>query len=147
MVKNIYVYENQEFHSIRELAEYAGLNEKTLTARLRRGLSVEEACNKDSLKNRYFEDGKRGKKSLAQICREQEKDAALVRNRLRYGYSLDDALNRQKKISRQGRPIVVYGIQYDSVSSALRNLGLTDRESAVRRRLKSGMNPDDAFDL
>jgi len=43
------------------------------------------------------------RKSIVQICDEQSKDASLVRNRMKYGYSLNDALNKPKKITRQGK--------------------------------------------
>lgn len=79
------------------------------------------------------------------ICREQAKNADLIRNRLKYGYSLNDALNKPKKISKQGMSIVVNGILYNSVASALRGLNLLHKESTVRRRLKLGMKPDEAF--
>ena len=84
-------------------------------------------------------------KSISEICKEQEKDAALVKNRLKYGYSLEDALNRPKKITRQGIPIVVKGILYHSIASALDKLEMRDKESTIRRRLKEGRAPDEAF--
>ena len=37
--KNTYVYDNKEFHSIKALAQYTGKNEKTITARLRQGMT------------------------------------------------------------------------------------------------------------
>ena len=49
MKKRVYELEGKEFYSVRELAEYCGVNEKTITARLRRGLSVEAACEKKNL--------------------------------------------------------------------------------------------------
>ena len=105
----IYSYDNKNFHSIKDLAKYVNVNEKTLTARLRRGLSIEAACEKSDLRCTYYLDhGKQ--KSLTQICQEQSKSRELVMNRLKYGYSLHDALNKPKKTSRQGRPIVVHGV-------------------------------------
>jgi hypothetical protein len=144
MARRVYVYEGREFSSIRKLSEYVNINEKTLTARLRKGMSVEEACQKADLRCSYYVDGGK-EKSIAQICREQAKNADLIRNRLKYGYSLNDALNKPKKISKQGIPIVVNGILYNSIASALRGLNLLHKESTVRRRLKLGMKPDEAF--
>lgn len=50
MARHVYVYEGREFSSIRKLSEYVNVNEKTLTARLRKGMSVEEACQKADLR-------------------------------------------------------------------------------------------------
>lgn len=144
MARHVYVYEGREFSSIRKLSEYVNVNEKTLTARLRKGMSVEEACQKADLRCSYYVDGGK-EKPITQICREQAKNADLIRNRLKYGYSLNDALNKPKKISKQGIPVVVNGILYNSVASALRGLNLLHKESTVRRRLKLGMKPDEAF--
>ncbi|MBQ9135971.1 MAG: hypothetical protein IJX66_07775 [Lachnospiraceae bacterium] len=144
MVKKIYIYEGQEFSSRKALAQYTGIHEKTLTARLRKGMSLEEACKKTDLRCSYHRDGD-VEKSIVQICEEQDKDEELIRNRLHYGYSLHDALNKPKKITRQGIPIVVNGILYNSIAAALRKLGLEDKENIVRGRLARGMTPDRAF--
>lgn len=143
-MENLYHYDNREFHSLRQLAEYVGINEKTITARLRRKMSIEEACNKIDLRCTYYlDDGV--KKSITQICKEKSKDEVLVRNRLKYGYSLNEALNNPKKISKQGTPIVVNGIFYNSISSAIKQLNMSDKESTIRRRLRAGIIPDIAF--
>lgn len=141
---NIYEYDGKCFRSIKQLSQYVGINEKTLTARLRKGLSVKQACDNKDLRCRYFEDNEH-EKSIEEICKEQSKDSSLVRNRLRYGYSMNDALNKPKKVSKQGIPIVVNGKLYNSISAALKQLGLLSKESTVRRRLREGMKPDDAF--
>ena len=146
MARNIYKYKGREFYSIKALAQYVHINDKTLTARLRRGMSVEDACDTANLNHSYYKVGN-VEKSLTQICDEQKKDIALVRNRLQYGYSLNDALNKPKKISRQGIPIVVNGTLYNSISDALRSLNLINKESLVRRRLKAGIKPDEAFNV
>lgn len=79
------------------------------------------------------------------IFNEKSKDEVLVRNRLKYGYSLNEALNNPKKISKQGTPIVVNGIFYNSISSAIKQLNMSDKESTIRRRLRAGIIPDIAF--
>lgn len=145
-MRKIYQYDGKEFSSIKKLAEYVNINEKTLTARLRRGMSIEEACERSDFRCSYYED-EEARKSIAQICNEQKKDAALIRNRLKYGYSFKDALNTPKKISRQGRPIVVNGILYNSIAAALKKMNLLHKESTVRKRLKKGMKPEEAFDF
>ena len=126
-----YEYDGKEFSSIKKLAEYAGINEKTLTARLKRGMKVDEACTRKLLNKRYYEIGGE-EKGLSQICSESQKDAALVRNRLKYGYSLEKALNTPKKVRRQGYPIVVNGILYNSIAQAIRKYGKEKEEHVIR---------------
>lgn len=79
------------------------------------------------------------------MCADHGKDVELVRNRLNRNYSLNDALNKPKKIAKQGMPIVVDGILYNSISEAVRKLDLVNKESTIRRRLRAGWNPDSAF--
>lgn len=145
-MKNIYTYNGVEYGSIEALSEATGINKKTLTARLRRGMPIEKACQNIDMRYSYHEDpSDKKEKSIQQICKDHSKDAALVQNRLRYGYSLNDALNKPKLIRRQGCPIVVNGILYNSIAEALRKLDLVEKEQIVRRRLKEGMKPDKAF--
>ena len=44
-----YILDDKEFYSVKELAIYAGINEKRITARLRKGMSVADACVKKIL--------------------------------------------------------------------------------------------------
>jgi len=141
-----YTYDGKEFPSIKALAKYAGIHEKTLYARIRKGMQIEEACKNKDLRCSYQCDPEDNKeKSIAQICKDKSKNPELVRNRLKYGYSINDALNKPKKIARQGSPIVVNGILYNCISAAIRKHNLVEKESTIRRRLKSGMTPDMAF--
>ena len=142
--KNVYEIDGMKFYSIKKLAEYSGVHEKTITARLRRGMSVEDACKKKDLRCTYYSYEKE-EKPLCRICEEEEKNCELVRNRLKYGYSLKDALNKPKKISKQGKSIVVNGVLYNSISMACRKLKLEDKENTIRSRLRAGKSPNEAF--
>lgn len=143
-MKNTYSIDGRDFHSLKDLAAYVGKNEKTITARLRRGMSVEAACKVEDLRCTYHP-YKDEKKPLSQICKDEGKNRELVQNRLSYGYSLEDALYKPKKISRQGKPIVVNGVMYRSISMACRELGLESRENTIRSRIRIGKSVDDAF--
>ena len=97
---NKYTYDNRNFSSIKALAQYAGVNEKTLCKRLQRGMSVEEACTKQLFNCRYYPDNG-VKKSLTQLCADHGKDVELVRNRLnraikrKYNRIYDDAISKE----------------------------------------------------
>lgn len=144
MGRRIYEVDGLVFYSLKALSKYSGVHEKTITARLRRGMTLQEACEKTDLRCTYYSDGN-NKKSITQICDEQAKNPELIRNRLKYGYSLKDALNMPKKTSRQGKEIVVYGILYNSISEACRKRGVEDKESTIRSRLRAGKSPEAAF--
>lgn len=58
----MYEFDGKEFGSLKDLAKYAGINEKTLTARIRRGMPVEQACQKTDLRCKYSMD--QGAKNL-----------------------------------------------------------------------------------
>ena len=137
-----YIYQGQKFSSVKSLARYVGINEKTLMARLHRGLDIEKACEATDFRCTYY-DGK----SLSQMCREKQKSKELVGNRIKYGYSLEEALNRPKCITKQGRPVKVKGVAYASVIQAIRALGLTEKEATIRSRLHLGWNIDSAFEF
>ena len=143
-MKNVYSIDGKDFYSIKALAAYVGKNKKTITARLRKGMSVEEACDLKDFRCKYFPH-KNEEKPLCKICEEEEKDRYLVQNRLNYGYSLTDALNKPKKISKQGQPIVVNGVLYNSIAAACRKLGLEEKENTIRSRLRIGKTADEAF--
>ena len=143
-MNNVYWLDGQQFSSIKALSAYVGINEKTITARLRKGMSIEEACNKRDLRCRYIS-YKNEEMALCKICNAEEKDTGLVSNRLRYGYSLTEALNKPKKISKQGKPIIVNGTLYNSISSACRKLGLECKEGTIRSRLRAGKTVEEAF--
>lgn len=141
---NVYIYDGKNFSSIKQLSEYTGVHEKTITARLKRGMPLESACEKRKYNEKYYSD-KGSEKSIAQICREYGKDEGLVRNRLKRNYSMNQALNRPKKVSKQGQPILVNGVLYNSIAEAARKLHLEHKENTIRSRLYAGWSSDDAF--
>ena len=108
--------------------------------------SMEAACQKQLFNCTYYMDGGIVK-SLSQVCIDHGKDAGLVRNRLKRNYSLNKALNSPKKIAKQGKPVVVNGILYNSIAEAARKLGLPHKESTIRSRLRAGWSNNDAFNF
>lgn len=139
-----YQYDNKEFSSLKALAGYAGINEKTLTARLRRGMILKDACGKKDLRCTYFAEDD-GEKSLTEICEDNDKDYYLVLNRLKYGYNMKEALNTPKKVTKQGSPVVVDGILYNSLAAAIRKYNLEEKEHKIRLRIRKGRDPTEVF--
>lgn len=132
MSKNIYILDGKEFTSIRSLSQHSKVNEKTITARLRRGWSVEEACRPGDRRSSWDV-------TLNQVCRDQKKNSDLVRNRLSRGYNLHDALNKPKSITKQGKSVVVDGVLYNSIMDAIRAYGMEKRENAIRAKMARGV--------
>ena len=119
--KNTYAYKEKDFHSLKELSKYVKINEKTLAARIRRGMSIDEACAAKDFRCHYFNiDGE--EKSITQVCEDQAKDAALVSNRMKYGYSIHEALNKPKKVTK---------------SKSYQNSNVRDNEDKKEVKLKS----------
>lgn len=141
---NEYIYDGKSFSSINALSKYTGVNEKTITARLKRNMSIDDACSTKRVNGCYFMDNGI-EKPLIQICAEQNKNISLVRNRMKLNYNLNKALNEPKKVTKQGSQIVVHGILYNSIAEAIRKLNLSHKETTIRRRLRAGISPDDAF--
>lgn len=138
----MYKYEGMEFSSLRKLAAYAGINEKTLTARLRRGVELEEACD-SVLKGRVYLRGAQ-KGSISDMARRRGIDPHLIYNRRRYGYA-ETELFREKRITKQGRLVAVGECEYASLAAAIRAYHLEQYEQRIRRRIGQGKSPDDVF--
>lgn len=138
----MYEYEGKTFSSIKKLAEYLGINEKTLTARLRRGMALEEACNPVLEGRIYLQGAKKG--CISDMAKRRGIDPYLVYNRRRYNYS-ETKLFKEKKITKQGRLVVVGECEYSSLAAAIREHHLELYEQRIRRRIKQGQSPDDVF--
>lgn len=138
----MYKYDGMEFSSLRELAAHAGINEKTLTARLRRGVELEEACN-PVLKGRIYLRGAQ-KGSISDMAKRRGIDPHLIYNRRKYGYT-ETELFGEKRITKQGRLVAVGECEYASLAAAIRAHHLEPYEQRIRRRIGQGQSPDDVF--
>lgn len=104
-----------------DILVYLGRTKQPLQSRIRRGMSIDKACTTKDLRCHYFNiDGE--EKSITQVCEDQRKDAELVSNRLKYGYSMHDALNKPKKVTKQGKAIVEMGFYIIQLLKLLESL-------------------------
>lgn len=138
----MYEYDGRTFSSIKKLAEYSGVNEKTLTARLQRGMTLEEACT-PVLKGRVYLQGVQ-KGCISDMAKRRGIDPHLIYNRRKYNY-LETKLFEEKKITKQGRLVVVGECEYSSLAAAIREHHLELYEQRIRRRIRQGQSPDDVF--
>ncbi len=89
-------------------------------------------------------------RSLAELCKKKKVSCDLIRNRIKMGESLEEALDNGNRYqmhgtSRNGNKVIVNGIIYDSLSAAARayNLNVT----TVDMRIKYGYTIEEAFGL
>lgn len=91
----------------------------------------------------FIEDDR--EKSITEICKDNDKNYGLVQDRLKYGYNMKDALNTPKKVTKQGSPVVVDGILYNSLAAAIRKYNLEEKEQKIRLRIRKGRDPTEVF--
>lgn len=140
-----YFLDGKEFSSIKKLSEYTGVNEKTITKRLKRGLTVDEACKQSDLRCNYNINIDGENKSLSDICREKKRDYAFISNRLSYGYDISEALSAPKKVTKQGITTVVNGIEFKSRAEAIRAFNLEKYEQRICRKINAGNEINEVF--
>lgn len=85
--------------------------------------------------------------SLRGLCRELDLSYSLIESRIRSGWSLEDAVNKPKAISKSrkgnGKPFSYKGKEYRSISSFCKENGLI--YPTVKHRIESGWSFEDAI--
>ena len=146
MRKNIIV-NGKEFKSITEACKYYNLNYKTVSSRLRKGWSIEEAFGLSEgkhVKGRCTEITVEGKtfKSISEACRYYNLEFNLVNNRLYKGWSIEEAFGLKYRNDNY-KEITVEGKTFKSIAEAAKYYNL--RLDLVHNRLRRGSTIKDAF--
>lgn len=178
----MYVYNNQEYKTIREMSEAYDIPFYALEARIRKGMSVEDAVKQgvninevtvfgktyvsviEALKhfdvsyervrhllmkhygledaiihcltNNIVYSGKTYTK-LVDLCSDYGKDSETINTRLRLGWTLYEALNKEKKEPTSSKTVEYRGKLYKSQKELANSYGLhTDMVKAFVRRHK-----------
>jgi len=130
----------KHFDSVSDAARYYGLTKQTLSNRLNRGWTPEEAVEIVPRKNeappRYTIDGK-GYRNLKELA----EDHGITLTRLNHflyvkRLPLDKALKRAKTYINNCVPVEIDGVKYDSAAQAAKKLGWG--YSKAYRRAKQG---------
>ena len=136
--------------TIRELSERFGMNEHTVRARLRRGMTLQEALTEPKRLFRRYEvrDPETGEAVAGTIPELSDRfgmEEGMVRNRLQRGMTLQEALTRPR----------MRGVEYEvvdpktgeivksTIKALSRRFGMN--ESTVRNRLRHGMDIQEAL--
>lgn len=135
MSRNIKInYNGIEYNSIAELARKYNLNVVTLRTRLRKGLPIEEAVNKNKFNCTQIEYNGVKFDSIKELCKKLNINQTLLNNRLHQGWNLYDAINKEKNITKQGKTIIINEKIYNSIKEA--SLDLNIEENKLRRIIR-----------
>lgn len=141
------------YSSVKELAAAYGAHYGNVVRRLRYGWSIEQALGlavKPSRKahNAEILVSKSGQfSSIREAAETFGIKEATIANRLRLGWSIDEALglDAHPEIERVGNRVVCEGQEHSSIASFAKHYG--QNVVRVRRRLMSGWTPEQAIDL
>lgn len=151
----------QVFKNKQEIATFLGISRGTLSARLRSGHTLEEAVamggTKRGTKRRarlnYTNIEIDGKvfDNIRQISEEYEVSESKLRDRLRRGYTFEQAVDKDfsSKFNKgergnRGKECVVHGIKFKNIKEASRHYGVT--YVTLISRLRKGYTPEQAVD-
>lgn len=135
-------YNDKKYKSIYAYCKENSLNYQSVQSRLKRGWSLEDAISKPKKTTRtrniisYM-----GKEydSVRALCKEHDLDYDLVISRLRYGWSLEDVLNRKKS----EHDVLYDGKLYKSGAELAREHGISI--TAFKNRLHRGYSIEESI--
>lgn len=142
--------EGVQYPSIAEAARCYGFHPATINSRLSNGWSLERAfeIDPDMKIRRPKEITARGVKypSISEAARTHRLKEGVVSKRLRHGWSIEEALGLSvREILNAGKPLVVDGVEYESINAAAEKFGV--EKTKFRYRLKIGLTPEQAAEL
>lgn len=149
------IISGKRYKSKGEAARHFGIKESVFTSRLLRGWTLEQAAGlnlppKAPVKaGKVIAIGDSEYPSEAAFARAFGKDYTVVRSRLSYGWTPEQAVDLKPPPApsgeKNGSSIVVGGTMYLSRAKAARAHGLDPRK--VHKRIKAGWSMDEAFGL
>lgn len=136
------VVDGVQYNSMTELCESYGISYSLFSSRLSNGWSVEEALGLEernkSKKGTLVVEGLNGEISLAEFCRDMNVSYSVVRNRIKRGFTLEEAVTG-KKLPK----IEIKGVSYKSLSEACEELKMS--YYVVCMRISNGWTLEEAF--
>lgn len=136
-------YNGVKYQNLKEFCYENGLSYGMIRYRLHQGWSLEDAISKPkeitSVGKQFIYNGKEYS-SLTSFCKEYSLNYDLVKNRLKYGWSFEDAISKPK----QERNTVLYdGKFYKSIPELAKDVGIS--VSTIRSRLNSGYSIEESI--
>ena len=136
------IVDGVKYNSLVELCESYGVNYALFSSRIANGWSVDEALGLEernkSKKGTLVVEGLNGEISLAEFCRDMNVSYSVVRNRIKKGYTLEEAVT-SKKIPK----VKINGVEYKSLSDACGKLKMP--YYVVCMRISNGWTLEEAF--
>ena len=139
--------EGKTFDSIKEACEYYNISYSTISNRLNRGWTIEEAFGLTNKENKH---GKKPItiqdnvfKSLAEACRYYNLSYNIVSNRLNRGWTIEEAFELVYR-NNNCNTVIVKGKTFNSVKEACDYYGLN--YGTVNGRIHKGWSIEKAFD-
>lgn len=136
-------YDGVKYPSVKKLCYELGLDCGLVRNRLSRGWSLEDAISKprvDETMGKGFSYNGKEYSSISSFCKEYGLNYDLVKSRLKYGWSFEDAISKPK----QERNTVLYdGKFYKSITELAKDVGISVH--TIRSRLNSGYSVEESI--
>lgn len=143
--KNVITYKNKKYNSYSELEREYNLKSGLLSARLKRGLSLEEAISKEVRERNkiYILDGKEyeGIKDLAKVLNMKDYNVSRL---LRKGYKPEDLKNYEEKSTI--KHVYTYNNFTGTIQQLIDHFNLQLTYSGIRHRLEKGLSIEEAIE-
>ena len=136
-------YNGVKYPNLKEFCYENGLSYGMIRYRLHQGWSLEDVISKPkeitSVGKQFIYNGKEYS-SLTSFCKEYSLNYDLVKSRLKYGWSFEDAISKPK----QERNTVLYdGKFYKSITELAKDVGISVH--TIRSRLNSGYSVEESI--
>jgi hypothetical protein len=144
--RHITVINGIEYSSITKVSKAFKINRTTLSNRLCRGLTIEEAISLGKApRNKPIIIESKRFPSLSKAAQYYKINYPVVCSRLSKEWSIEEAFGLKERGDQKGKKILIAGKIYPSVTSAARTFKI-DRNKAVAR-LRHKWAPEEAFGL
>jgi hypothetical protein len=140
-----FFFQNEQFQSIADLADYYDIYEETLRKRLSTGWSMPEAVGleerpKVKIKGKRYEIAQKKFISQATLCEHFEISLVSFRSRLSMGWSLEESLGLEER--ERKNQYVVAGLEYKTLVDVCERYELN--KSKIESRLRNGVDLETA---
>jgi hypothetical protein len=145
----------REFISLNSAARELGVPEASVHQRMKRyGWTMDEALGVTARPRKRHRIGsgftllENTFENFAEACEHHQLNEAVVRSRLKHGWSLEESFNLRPRVEQRvpkGKAIEVAGVTYESIANAARAYGM--EAPVVAGRIRAGWTPEQAVQL
>ena len=153
--RNEVVVNGIKFHSLSEACRFYKINASTVTQRIYRGATIDEAFHfekkktKDKKKGNQISYKKKKYRSIKELCKKNklEKHYSYIIKEMQNGRELSDILKSISNVPKKSDlyRFVIRGVEYESCLDFCRKNDLVAHYGAMRHDLRKGASPEAAF--